>query len=59
MKIIDLLSKDAVLLNSAVGSKAEAIDNAIRLMEGNGNITDPEKYRRERRERLEAKQAKE
>lgn len=46
MKIIDLLSKDAVLLNSAVGSKAEAIDNAIRLMEGNGNITDPEKYRR-------------
>lgn len=45
MKITNLLSKDAVLLDVALADKADAIDKLIGLHEAAGNLNDVEKYR--------------
>lgn len=44
MKIIDLLSKDAIKLNGIANSKQDAINKLVDLMAKNGNLTDKEKY---------------
>ena len=44
MKITDLLSKDAIKLNSIANSKQDAINKLVDLMAKNGNLTNKEKY---------------
>ena len=46
MKIIDLLKKEAIELNTSVGTKEEAIDKLISLHEKAGNLTDKEAYKK-------------
>ena len=45
MRIVDLLSKDSILLNGAPKSKAEAIDMLVDLQVKGGNISDREIYK--------------
>lgn len=45
MRIVDLLSKDSILLNGAPKSKAEAIDMLVDLQMKSGNISDRETYK--------------
>lgn len=45
MRIVDLLSKDSILLNGAPKSKAEAIDMLVDLQVKGGNISDRETYK--------------
>ena len=45
MKITDLLSKDAILLDGMANSKQDAINKLVNLMAKNGNLTDKEKYK--------------
>lgn len=45
MRIIDLLKKDAIQLNTSVSSKAEAIDELIALHKKAGNLTDADAYK--------------
>lgn len=45
MRIVDLLSKDSILLNGAPKSKAEAIDMLVDLQLKGGNISDRETYK--------------
>lgn len=45
MKIIDLLKKDAVRLNTSAASKQEAIDRLIALHEKAGNLTDTAEFK--------------
>lgn len=45
MRIIDLLKKDAIQLNTSVSSKAEAIDELIALHKKAGNLTDADTYK--------------
>ena len=46
MQITDLLKRESVELNGSAGSKAEALDKLIQLMAKQGNIADPEEYRK-------------
>lgn len=46
MKIIDLLSKDAIELNTDVASKEEAIDKLVLLHNSAGNLNDKEEYKK-------------
>ena len=46
MKIIDLLSKDAIELNTDVASKEEAIDKLVLLHNSVGNLNDKEEYKK-------------
>ena len=46
MQITDLLKRESVELNGSAGSKAEALDKLIQLMVKQGNIADPEEYRK-------------
>lgn len=46
MKIIDLLSKDAIELNTDVASKEEAIDKLVLLHNTAGNLNDKEEYKK-------------
>lgn len=45
MKIIDLLKKDAIELNTSVASKSDAIDKLVALHEKAGNILDVKAYK--------------
>lgn len=45
MRIVDLLSKDSILLNGAPKSKAEATDMLVDLQVKGGNISDREIYK--------------
>lgn len=45
MKIIDLLKKDAIELNTSVASKSDAIDKLIALHEKAGNLLDVNAYK--------------
>lgn len=45
MRIIDLLNKNAILLNAAPKDKSEALEMVISLMGNTGVITDMDKYR--------------
>ena len=45
MKITDLLSEKAIMLQGKANSKAEAIDQLVDLMMENGNIKDKEAYK--------------
>ena len=45
MKIIDLLKKDAIELNTSVASKSDAIDNLVALHEKAGNLLDVNAYK--------------
>lgn len=45
MKIIDLLKKDAIELNTSVASKSDAIDKLIALHEKAGNLVDVNAYK--------------
>lgn len=45
MRIIDLLKKDAIQLNTSVSSKTEAIDELIALHKKAGNLTDADTYK--------------
>lgn len=45
MRIIDLLKKDAIQLNTSVSSKTEAIDELIALHKKAGNLTDADAYK--------------
>lgn len=45
MRIVDLLSKDSILLNGAPKSKAEAIDMLVDLQVKGGSISDRETYK--------------
>lgn len=45
MRIVNLLSKDSILLNGAPKSKAEAIDTLVDLQVKGGNISDREIYK--------------
>lgn len=47
MKLIDLLDKRSISLESCPGSKQEALDEAIALMVKSGNICNAEAYRRQ------------
>ncbi len=47
MRIVDLLSKDSVLLNAPVASKQEAIDQLIQLHEQAGHLASVARYREE------------
>ena len=40
MKIIDLLKKDAIELNTSVASKSEAIEKMVALHNAAGNLAD-------------------
>ena len=44
MRIVDLLSKDSILLNASPKNKAEAIDLLVDLQVKGGKITDRESY---------------
>lgn len=46
MKITDLLSEKAIMLQGKANSKKEAIDKLVDLMMENGNIKDKEEYKR-------------
>ena len=45
MKIIDLLKKDAIELNTSVASKSDAIDKLVALNEKSGNLLDVNAYK--------------
>ena len=45
MKIIDLLKKDAIELNTSVASKSDAIDKLVALHEKAGNLVDVNAYK--------------
>lgn len=45
MRIIDLLKKDAIQLNTSVSSKTEAIDELIALHKKAGNLTNADAYK--------------
>ena len=45
MKIIDLLKKDAIELNTSVASKSDAIDKLVSLHEKAGNLVDVNAYK--------------
>lgn len=45
MKIIDLLKKDAIELNTSVASKSDAIDKLVALHEKVGNLVDVNAYK--------------
>ena len=45
MKIIDLLKKNAIELNTSVASKNDAIDKLIALHEKAGNLLDVNEYK--------------
>lgn len=45
MRIIDLLKKDAIKLNTSVSSKAEAINELVALHKRAGNLTDAAAYK--------------
>lgn len=45
MKIIDLLKKDAIELNTSVASKSDAIDKLVALHEKAGNLLDVSAYK--------------
>lgn len=45
MKIIDLLKKDAIELNTSVASKSDAIDKLVALHEKAGNLLDVKAYK--------------
>jgi PTS system fructose-specific IIC component len=45
MRIIDLLKKDAIKLNTSVASKAEAIETLVSLHEKAGNLNDVAAYK--------------
>ena len=45
MKIIDLLKKDAIELNTSVASKSDAIDKLVALHEKAGNLLDVNAYK--------------
>lgn len=45
MKIIDLLKKDAIELNTSVASKSDAIDKLVALHEKAGNLIDVNAYK--------------
>ena len=49
MRIVDLLSKDSILLNASPKNKAEAIDLLVDLQVKGGKITDREAYKRRKR----------
>lgn len=44
MKITDLLKKDSINLNVEASNKKELLEQAVELMNNNGNITDKDKY---------------
>ena len=46
MRIKDLLKKEAIELGAVVGSKEEAIDKLVNLMDQAGNITDKQEYKK-------------
>ncbi len=46
MKITDLLSEKAIILQGKAKSKSEAIDQLVDLMMANGNINDKEAYKK-------------
>ena len=46
MKIIDLLKKNAIELNTSVASKNDAIDKLIALHEKAGNLLDVNEYKK-------------
>lgn len=46
MRIVDLLSKDSILLNASPKNKAEAIDMLVDLQVKGGKITDREAYKK-------------
>ena len=46
MRITDLLKKEAIELGAVVGSKEEAIDKLVNLMDQAGNITDKQEYKK-------------
>ncbi|MCM1288127.1 MAG: fructose-specific PTS transporter subunit EIIC [Clostridium sp.] len=46
MRIVDLLSKDSILLGGTPKNKAEAIDTLVELQVKGGNIADKEAYRK-------------
>lgn len=46
MRIVDLLSKDSILLNASPKNKAEAIDLLVDLQVKGGKITDRETYKK-------------
>ncbi|MGN1113008.1 MAG: fructose-specific PTS transporter subunit EIIC, partial [Acutalibacteraceae bacterium] len=45
MRITDLLSKDAILLNARFSSKQQVIDRLVAVHKAVGNVTDAAKYR--------------
>ena len=46
MQITDLLKRESVELFGSAASKQEALDKLIQLMVKQGNIADPEEYRK-------------
>lgn len=46
MQITDLLKRESVELNGSAGSKKEALEKLVRLMVNQGNIADPEEYKK-------------
>ena len=44
MKITDLLKKDSINLNVEASNKKQLLEQAVELMNNNGNITDKDKY---------------
>lgn len=46
MRIVDLLSKESILLNAAPESKAQAIDMLVELQVKGGRIADPAEYKK-------------
>lgn len=46
MRIVDLLSKESILLGAAPSSKAEAIDMLVELQANGGRLSDKEAYKR-------------
>ena len=45
MRITDLLSKDAILLNASFSSKQQVIDKLVAVHKSVGNISDVTKYK--------------
>ena len=46
MKIADLLAKESIDLQAKVGSKAEALEHLVALMDKNGKLADEAEYKR-------------
>ncbi len=46
MQITDLLKRESVELNGSAGSKKEALEKMVQLMVNQGNIADPEEYKK-------------